>query len=63
MANPLSAFSAVALSLRHSAGMQEEASDLELATRRVLDAGYRTVNLARPEPANLFDTTQNELTG
>lgn len=43
--------------------MQEEASDLELATRRVLDAGYRTVNLARPEPANLFDTTQNELTG
>lgn len=61
MAILLAHFSAVALSLRHSAGLQKEASDLELATRRVLDAGYRTAGLARTEPAKLFDTTKMSL--
>ena len=54
----LGAISAAALLLRHSAGMQEEASDLEAAIRRVLDAGYHTADLARPGDSNIVGTTE-----
>jgi 3-isopropylmalate dehydrogenase len=58
MANPLGAISAAALLLRHSAGMREEASDLEAAIRRVLDAGYRTTDSAWPGDSHIVGTTE-----
>jgi 3-isopropylmalate dehydrogenase len=58
MSNPLGAISAAALLLRHSAGMKAEASDLEAAIRRVLDAGYRTADLGRPGDSHIVGTTE-----
>ena len=48
IANPLGAISSVAMMLRLSAGMPDEAADLEAAIREVLDDGYCTADLARP---------------
>ena len=36
-----------ALVLRHSAGLEKEAVLIETAVRKVLEAGYRTADLAR----------------
>ena len=47
LANPLGAIASAAMLLRHSAGMPEEASDLETAIRQVLAAGHRTRDIAR----------------
>ena len=44
-ANPLAMFLSAALMLRHGLGMQEEASALESAVDRALDAGLRTPDL------------------
>lgn len=46
IANPLGAIASVAMLLRHSAGMQHEAADLEAAIQNVLDAGHRTADIA-----------------
>ena len=48
IANPLGAIFSVAMMLRLSAGMQDEAADLEAAVRLVLDDGFCTADLARP---------------
>jgi len=48
IANPLGAIFSVAMMLRLSAGMQDEAADLEAAVRQVLDDGFCTADLARP---------------
>ena len=48
IANPLGAISSVAMMLRLSAGMQDEAADLEAAIHQVLDDGFCTADLARP---------------
>jgi 3-isopropylmalate dehydrogenase len=47
IANPLGAISSVAMMLRLSAVMQDEAADLEAAIREVLDDGFCTADLAR----------------
>src|SRR5215470_3462900 len=44
-ANPLGAIASVAMLLRHSAKMPQEAADLETAIRQVLEAGHRTSDL------------------
>ncbi len=46
-ANPLGAILTAAMVLRHSAGLEEEAVAVEMAVRRVLDAGHRTADIAR----------------
>ncbi|GGJ02266.1 3-isopropylmalate dehydrogenase [Alicyclobacillus cellulosilyticus] len=52
VANPLATILSVALMLRHSLGMEDEARAVEAAVRAVLDAGHRTRDLAGPgEPA------------
>jgi 3-isopropylmalate dehydrogenase len=48
IANPLGAIASVAMLLRHSAKMPEEAADLETAIGQVLEAGHRTADLGRP---------------
>jgi len=47
IANPLGAILTGALVLRHSAGLEAEAQAVETAVRKVLEAGYRTTDLAR----------------
>src|SRR5947209_7437347 len=44
-ANPLGAIASAALLLRHSARLEQEATDVESAIRDTLEAGYRTADL------------------
>ena len=48
VANPLAAILSAAMLLRHSLGLPAEAERAEAAVGRVLDAGARTADLARP---------------
>jgi 3-isopropylmalate dehydrogenase len=50
LANPLGAILTGALILRHSAGLEIEAHAIETAVRKVLEAGFRTADLARANP-------------
>jgi len=50
LANPLGAILTGALILRHSAGLEAEAHAVETAVRNVLEAGFRTPDLARTNP-------------
>ncbi len=46
-ANPLGAILTAAMVLRHSAGLEADAKSIENAVLKVLDAGYRTADIAR----------------
>ncbi|NYF81219.1 3-isopropylmalate dehydrogenase [Granulicella arctica] len=46
-ANPLGAILTAAMILRHSAGLEADAKAVEVAVHKVLDAGYRTSDIAR----------------
>jgi len=46
IANPFGAIASVAMMLRHSAKLDQEATDIEAAIEHVLDAGYRTPDIA-----------------
>src|SRR5580692_3119180 len=48
-ANPLGAILTAAMVLRHSANLEQDATAIETAVRRVLEQGYRTADLARTE--------------
>ena len=48
IANPLAAILSAALMLRYSFALEEEAQRIEQAVEKVLAAGYRTPDLARP---------------
>ena len=60
LANPLGAIMTGALVLRHSAGLEKEAALIETAVRKVLEAGYRTADLARGNTTNftVLNTTE-----
>jgi len=46
VANPCGAIASAAMMLRHSAKLEQEAGDIELAIEHVLEAGYRTPDIA-----------------
>jgi 3-isopropylmalate dehydrogenase len=46
IANPFGAIASAAMMLRHSAKLEQEAYDIELAIEHVLEAGYRTPDIA-----------------
>src|SRR5215207_661919 len=46
IANPCGAIGCVAMMLRHSFNLEQEARDIELAIEHVLEAGYRTPDIA-----------------
>lgn len=48
-ANPIGAIASAAMLLRHTAKLEKEALGIEQAIRSVLDAGYRTEDIARGE--------------
>ncbi|HEX7318261.1 MAG TPA: 3-isopropylmalate dehydrogenase [Pyrinomonadaceae bacterium] len=45
LANPLGAIASAALLLRHTAGLEREAQDVETSIRAVLERGYRTADI------------------
>jgi 3-isopropylmalate dehydrogenase len=58
-ANPLGAILTAAMILRHSANLDQDAKAVEAAVNKVLNAGYRTADIARgQEPGQTPVTTQ-----
>jgi len=58
IANPLGAIASAAMLLRHTAGLEPEAADIEAGISVVLDAGYRTPDIARGTGGHLIRTTE-----
>src|SRR5438270_915976 len=58
IANPLGMIASVAMLLRQSFEMHQEASDLESAIEQVLDDGYRTADLAGPGKGQVVGTSR-----
>jgi 3-isopropylmalate dehydrogenase len=58
IANPLGAIASVAMLLRQTAGLENEAADIEAAIRAVLDAGYRTRDIASGNSVRLIGTAE-----
>jgi len=46
IANPCGAIASAAMMLRHAANLDQDASDIEIAIEHVLEAGYRTPDIA-----------------
>src|ERR1043166_1692637 len=57
-ANPLGAIASAAMLLRYTAKLEEEACDIEAAIQFVLDAGYRTPDIATVAGAYLISTSE-----
>jgi 3-isopropylmalate dehydrogenase len=60
-ANPLGAILTAAMILRHSAGLEQDAAAIETAVVKVLDAGYRTSDIARGQTAGQTPVTTREM--
>jgi 3-isopropylmalate dehydrogenase len=58
IANPLGAILTAAMLLRHSAQLEQEAQAVEQAVRTVLEEGYRTADLKRPDERGKQASTQ-----
>src|SRR5205085_11918712 len=56
IANPLGAIASAAMLLRQTAGLEEEAADIEAAIQAVLNAGYRTMDIAQGTSGHLIST-------
>jgi 3-isopropylmalate dehydrogenase len=61
LANPLGAILTGALILRHSAGLEAEAANIEAAVRKVLEQGFRTPDLARSNPQGFTVLSTTEM--
>ncbi|HXI25248.1 MAG TPA: 3-isopropylmalate dehydrogenase [Pyrinomonadaceae bacterium] len=58
IANPLGAIASAAMMLRHTAHLEDEAADIEAAIDSVLDAGYRTRDIARHPSSPVVSTSE-----
>jgi 3-isopropylmalate dehydrogenase len=58
VANPCGAIASAALMLRHSLGLEQEAGDIERAIEHVLEAGYRTPDLAEGAGGYVITTSE-----
>src|SRR5882762_6180119 len=58
IANPLGAIASAAMMLRHTARLENEAADIEAGIGVVLDAGYRTPDIARGTGGHSIRTTE-----
>jgi len=58
VANPLGAIASAAMLLRYTAHLEDEANDIEAAIADVLDAGYRTVDIARGAAGQMVSTVE-----
>ena len=57
-ANPCGAIASAAMMLRHSFQLEQEATDIELAIENVLDAGYRTPDIAEGTGGFVITTSE-----
>jgi 3-isopropylmalate dehydrogenase len=60
-ANPLGAILTAAMILRHSANLEQDAKAVEQAVHKVLDAGYRTADIARGQQPGQAPVTTQEM--
>ncbi len=60
-ANPLGAILTAAMVLRHSANLEQDARAVEQAVNQVLDAGYRTADIARGSQSGQQTVTTQEM--
>jgi 3-isopropylmalate dehydrogenase len=60
-ANPLGAILTAAMVLRHSANLEQDAKAVEQAVHTVLDAGYRTADIARGQQPGQTPVTTQEM--
>jgi 3-isopropylmalate dehydrogenase len=58
IANPLGAIASAAMLLRHTANLETQATEIESAIREVLNAGYRTPDIARGTAGQLVGTAE-----
>lgn len=58
IANPLGAIASAAMLLRHTAKLEDDARDIDDAIRDVLNAGYRTADLARGKSKYVLSTSE-----
>src|SRR5438132_2385335 len=58
IANPLGAIASAAMLLRHTMHLENEASDIEAAIESVLDAGYRTRDIAASSAERMVNTPE-----
>jgi len=58
IANPCGAIASAAMMLRYSANLEQEAADIELAIEHVLEAGYRTPDIATGTNGYLATTSE-----
>ncbi len=60
-ANPLGAILTAAMVLRHSANLDQDAKAVEQAVHKVLNAGYRTADIARGQQAGQTPVSTQEM--
>ena len=60
-ANPLGAILTAAMLLRHSANLEQDARAVEQAVHKVLNAGYRTADIARGQHSGQTPVTTQEM--
>jgi 3-isopropylmalate dehydrogenase len=60
IANPVGSILSVALMLRYSLGLTEEAASIERAVEQVLDSGYRTPDIAAPGTQKVSTTEMGD---
>jgi len=60
-ANPLGAILTAAMVLRHSANLEQDAKAVEQAVHKVLNAGYRTADIARGQQTGQTPVTTQEM--
>jgi len=58
LCNPLGAISSAALLLRHTAGLEREAQDVETSIRSVLEGGYRTPDIKGRDGSYIVGTDE-----
>jgi 3-isopropylmalate dehydrogenase len=58
VANPFGAIASAAMLLRHTANMEQEANDIEQAIQSVLEAGYRTPDIAGDTTGHIATTAE-----
>lgn len=61
IANPIGAIASVAMLLRHTAGLEPEAREIEAAIASVLDAGHRTKDIAAAGQSTVSTEKMGEL--
>lgn len=61
MANPMATILSAAMMLRYTFGLGREADDIERAVKKVLNAGYRTADIAKEDEAVIGTKKAGEL--